>query len=104
MSLDKQRQEIRDLEEKLAEKRRALQTSEQNCPHEWSEPKYDPIIREAMTIPGDPPGTGGIDHRGPYHIPSSRVERWTRTCQRCGKVESTTTVDQRITKTPKFGN
>jgi hypothetical protein len=61
---------------------------EKECKHDWKV-EYDPIVREAYTIPGDEPGTMGVDWRGPTHVPSETTRQWTRTCNICGAEEST---------------
>lgn len=66
-----------------------LAAAERDCRHEWSRPVYDPIYTPGYTIPGDPPGVGGSDHRCDCHVPSKTTEQWKRTCLKCGKVETT---------------
>lgn len=86
--------DLRDREKRLVAElesvRAAIQSKEVRCQHDWTNPVYDPIRHEAYTSPGDPPGTMGVDWRGPVHVPASTEKRWKRECRKCGKVEFTT--------------
>jgi hypothetical protein len=99
---------LRDLAERTRqESERAeknLRQYEQDCSHNFTEPIYDPIYHKAYTIPGDPPGTMGVDWRGPCHVPAETIDRWRRECQKCGLVECTQEVDEQkiIKKVPKW--
>jgi hypothetical protein len=57
--------------------------------HQWGPVKYEPIEHKAYRIPGDPPGTMGVDWRGPMDVPASTEKQWSRTCQRCDEKETT---------------
>lgn len=82
-----------------------LQRYEASCNHQWSETVYDPIYHKAYTIPGDPPGTMGVDWRGPCYVPAETIDRWKRECKRCGLVEYTEGETQTVTKkVPKWRN
>jgi hypothetical protein len=101
--------EIRDkvarLKRELAEAQRELELAEARCNngrHDWAEAKYEPIYHKAYTIPGDEPGTMGIDFRGPCYVPAKTDQRWTRTCKCCGKVETTTRATEEVSKKPQF--
>jgi hypothetical protein len=72
------------------------------APHQWGDTIYDPIREEAYTIPGDPPGTMGIDWRGPTPVPAKTTDRWSRTCNRCGRTETTTHFVPSGDRVPKF--
>lgn len=72
------------------------------CRHEWSLPVYAPIVREAYTDPGDPPGTMGVDWRGPMFVPRHETPQWKRTCKICGKEETTQRSAQNVTVKPQF--
>jgi hypothetical protein len=102
MSTQAIRNEITRLENDLAVKRRALEATVQNCAHRWSEVEADHIYQEGYVIPGDPPGTMGIDWRGPFCVAPKTTERWKRTCLVCGKVEHTTQTTATTIHTPKF--
>lgn len=65
-----------------------VQRLEASCQHIW-DIKYTPDYREAYTIPGDPPGTMGVDWRGPTYVPAETTKKWTRQCKRCGKLQTT---------------
>lgn len=80
----------------------ALQRLEETCVHQWGPVEAAHVYHEARTIPGDPPGTMGVDWRGPCYVPASTDMRWKRTCRECGKVEYTSQTTQHVTETPRF--
>lgn len=93
-------------QERIDDLKRQLQSAEaeqKNCQHVWGETKYNPIYIPGYTDPGDPPGTMGIDWRGPFHYPSKTEKRWTRICKKCGYEAHTNREEtvQVITR-PKF--
>ena len=98
--------EIQDLQHKLNSKKAELEDVYRKCPHNHNEnhweTKYDPIYKEAYTIPGDKPGTMGVDWRGPTHVPSQTTKRWKRNCTLCGKIEYTERIEPKVTETPKW--
>ena len=55
---------IETTDRNLSGLKRDLAAIQNSCNHDWSPVKSDPIIREAYDIPGDPPGTMGVDWRG----------------------------------------
>lgn len=73
-----------------------------DCQHDWGETEYVPDYQEAYTIPGDPPGTMGVDWRGPTHVPAKTTPKWQRKCKKCGYVETTTRTTEKVSHTPKF--
>lgn len=86
----------------------ALRTAEdqltqyqKTCPHNFTV-TYDPIYHKAYTIPGDPPGTMGVDWRGPTHVPAETEDRWKRECPKCGLVEYTQRTRTEEKKTPEW--
>lgn len=96
------RSRVAQLESDLAAARANLARVERACDHQWG-PVVDASIRHgAYTDPGDPPGVGGVDHRGPCYVPERIERRWSRTCTVCGKVEFTTRTSQHITESPDF--
>ncbi len=68
------------------------------CSHQW-EIKYTPEHQKGYVSPGDAPGTMGIDWRGPFSVPSKTIDRWTRECKCCGKIETTKKVRVKETET-----
>ena len=62
---------------------------ESSCQHDWPVAVYDPEYKDAYTIPGDAPGTMGVDRRGPSHVPAKTTKRWRRVCRQCGKIQTT---------------
>lgn len=93
---------VQNLRRQLNSAESLLCSIEQRCPHVFGEPVSDPIIHKAYTIPGDPPGTMGIDWRGDHYVPERRIPRWLRTCNLCGKVEETTVCEETVVKGPRF--
>ncbi len=77
------------LEEQLQETQRELTRIEASCHHQYRI-TYEPIYHKSHQLPGDPPGTMGIDWRGPVYVPSRTEDRWRRYCGICGKEDYTT--------------
>jgi hypothetical protein len=100
--VDAIREEIKRTEKKLSDKQRVLAEIERGCHHDWGNVVPDHIYHEAYTCPGDPPGTMGVDWRGPVHVPSRTEHRWKRTCRLCGKVEYTSRTKDKVEKIPVF--
>lgn len=89
MNINEERNKIEKLERDLRIARANVQGQERNCIHSWG-----PIIdaseyHKGYTIPGDPPGTMGIDWRGPTHVAARTEQKWSRTCCKCGFVQFT---------------
>jgi hypothetical protein len=103
------RAQIHQLDAQYQRERGALLTSlaaiEAAChggKHYWGDSIYEPIVHEAFTDPGDPPGTMGVDWRGPMSCPRREEPRWKRICHDCQKVEYTTNVQQREVAEPRW--
>jgi hypothetical protein len=79
-----------------------LERKQASCQHDWPEPKYAPIVKPAYEHPGDPPGTMGVDWRGPVWIPRQETPRWSRKCRKCLKVEETYNAKDDVRKVPVF--
>lgn len=94
--------EIDDLEKKLRDKRLLLEKTETECQHRWGQTEPDHIYRAAYTIPGDAPGTMGVDWRGPVHVAPETANRWKRVCCLCGKIEHTSKTTQQVKHVPEF--
>lgn len=62
------------------------------CKHTWMAEQYDPIVKEGYTVPGDPPGTMGVDHRSAFYVEGTTTPRWSRICFHCGLVQTTTKI------------
>lgn len=57
------------------------------CTHVWDEPKYDPEIK---SIPQYRDAFKGSDYMPELvGFTEKKIDRWSRTCKRCGKVEYT---------------
>lgn len=96
------REQLERLEAQVEEKKRKIRATEDDCIHRWSPTQPAHIYHKAYTIPGDPPGTMGIDWRGPCHVPARTEKRWKRTCNSCGKVEFTTNTKDTVVSEPEF--
>jgi hypothetical protein len=93
-----------DLENSIKNKQRVLWGLEQNCPHEWTEPKYVGEHVEGYYIPSDRERgiEMGVDSRMGCHVPSKDIPKWERRCKRCDKVEVTTNVEKKEISVPRF--
>jgi hypothetical protein len=96
------RKEIELLAGTLEQKKRELERGVSCCHHDFTQAVADHQYTEGYTIPGDAPGTMGVDWRGPCYVPSSTKHQWKRTCRTCGKVEITNKTDEVVTRTPRF--
>ena len=88
--LDKMERDIAARAESLDRDREKLRSARAACSHRWGDTRYIPDHREAHVIPGDPPGTMGVDWRGPAHVQAKTIKKWTRQCESCGLVQTTT--------------
>ena len=101
------RQKIREDTEDLQQTKMELKAFEDSCQHQWGEPKYDPIIRQAYYIPSDKERglEMGVDSQPGCHVPREETPLWRRRCSVCGKIEetkrSTTKTTEKIS--PDFG-
>jgi len=85
------RLEIQDLIRQLNSKKATLENLENSCLHEWEE-KFTPEYRRGYHMPSDrEQGIElGVDSRPAYDVPDRTIDKWTRTCKICGKVQETT--------------
>lgn len=79
-------EEIRRLERELNEKKEALNKKQSNCEHEWLDTKYDPEEILIQYCTGGYEGTG-VDKWPKTAYRKGKKDRWSRTCEKCGKVE-----------------
>lgn len=86
--LDSIRERVRDLSKELADEIDYLKKVCNACQHNWSV-QYTPVVTPARTIPGDPPGTMGVDRQFPVFVPEKTDKVWTRTCTKCGCSQKT---------------
>jgi hypothetical protein len=100
--VDERRARISGITQQLYDE---LHRRERVCPHVWSEPKYTPIHHPAVSWEGDPPGTMGVDWRGPGSAPAYDEPMWepmwTRTCKLCDMVSQPTRTEPGPSR-PKF--
>ena len=96
------RERVAKLETDLKEAKSALSLYVSGCRHSWGKVESAHIYEKSYTIPGDPPGTMGVDWRGPTYVPAKETKRWKRVCSECGEEEFTTRTEQHVTHTPKF--
>jgi|ERR1017187_2670954 hypothetical protein len=73
-----------------------------NCRHRWGPTQDAHIYTEGFTIPGDPPGVGGSDHRCDCYVDAKTDKRWKRVCMDCGKEQFTTNVRKEVIEHPQF--
>lgn len=86
--IDRKRRELADAESRLEQAERA-------CNHQWGPSIDASIYHPSYTMPGDNPGTMGVDWRGPVHVPGRTEKRWKRVCATCGKEEMTTRQEEK---------
>ena len=96
------RQRLKATEQNYRQAQQELNSLEAQCNHKYGEVVYDPIHHEAYTAPGDPPGTMGVDWRGPCYVPAQTIPRWKRECGLCGKVNYTEEIRKELTVHPNW--
>ena len=69
------------LEKELINMKSQLQNIQEHCSHDFDEYVYTPEITEYDKTSRH------------YHVPPKIVDKWSRTCQRCGLVETTTNIN-----------
>lgn len=94
--IQKLRSEVEAKERAFSETKKRLDEIIESCKHQFGETIPDHIYHEAYTIPGDPPGTMGVDWRGPCHVNASTEKRWKRICDYCGKTEYTQNIRKEV--------
>ena len=78
-------QEIRnEFERQLRE----LHEEQANCNHDWTDPKYDPEITR-KPIKYEIVRQGSDMWERPCEWGEVSIDRWSRKCKKCGKVEYT---------------
>lgn len=80
----------------------ALRNLEATCHHNWGPTTDDRIYHKAYHIPGDPPGTMGVDRELPMDVPARTENRWKRVCEHCGLTEHTQKTKPHTTHEPIF--
>ena len=96
------RDNVTRLTEDLEKAKALLKTETYNCDHDWSPPVSAHIYEPGYTIPGDPPGTMGIDWRGPTYVDAKTTKRWKRTCSICGEIQYTNEIVKTVVENPIF--
>lgn len=76
------------LKNEYEEKIKKLHDEQENCNHEWDKIKFDPEIKK------EPIGTithfnGSDSHTEITSWKETKIDRWSRTCKKCGKIEYT---------------
>ncbi len=79
-----------------------IERLEKSCSHDWEDLEPDRIRRESYMIPGDEPGTMGVDRQGPVYVPATTETFYRRRCARCGKEERTNRTTERKTTVPRW--
>ncbi len=101
-TIQQQRTRITCLKLELDLEQQRLHDLVKNCNHVWGDTEADHIRTEGYTIPGDPPGTMGIDWRGPLYVKATETKRWKRTCKTCGVVQHTSATTLEKIERPHF--
>ena len=101
-SFQELRNRISILKSDLKEAETQLLAMEYACQHDWIHPVADHIYHPAYIIPGDPPGTCGVDWRGPCPVEAKTEKRWKRTCKKCGLIQYTSKTKEEVIEQPNF--
>jgi len=96
------REKVELLKGKYDSAKQTLDRIIESCNHNFGPTISDHIYRPAYTIPGDPPGTMGVDRRGPCYVDAKTEKRWKRICELCGQVEYTSKIKQIINELPEW--
>ena len=96
------RNKIAQLKSDLVSAEQELAHRVSTCHHGWSKPEAAHIYRKGYQVDGDPPGTMGIDWRGPFWVEAKTTKRWKRTCEHCGEIQYTSDTTKHVTEEPKF--
>ncbi|HOX29760.1 MAG TPA: hypothetical protein PLR75_01245 [Candidatus Pacearchaeota archaeon] len=100
--VQKLNREIEELSRNLESAKERLNVIQRSCFHKWGPIRYDPIVVEAHTLPGDKPGTHGVDWQGPVYVSRKETPRWTRQCEICDLVQITDKTEERKVVKPRF--
>ena len=77
----------------------ALRTEQNNCQHDWRKVVYDPEVKHIPKFEDKFVGSDYMPELVGYD--EKKIDRWSRTCHKCGKVEYT--YEQKpIAYVPKF--
>lgn len=90
--------DISRIESELTSLKSSLKRIQSVCTHEFGKVTYEPIIQNGYRMPGDAPGTMGIDWRGPVDVPRQETKQWKRVCTKCERVETTQRTKQQLCK------
>lgn len=99
---DNLRKKILSLKDELKKNEKALVVIEDSCRHVWLKAEYIPEYHEGYTIPGDPPGTMGVDRQFPCYVPAKTIKKWRRKCGQCGTTQITTRIKKVSSDEPEF--
>ena len=89
-NIDELRKEQIQLERELADVRVQIMAAVRACgSHQWGEIKYVPTIIKGRQYQGDPEGTMGVDRQLPFYSPATTIQKWERTCIKCGETQTT---------------
>lgn len=75
------------LKKEYEDKLSALRKEQSNCTHVWGDVKYDPEIQKIPKFEDRYVGSDYIPEFVGYD--EKTIDRWSRTCKKCGKVEYT---------------
>ncbi len=100
--IKKLREKVEKAKEEYDSAKQSLDNVVNSCSHQFGPTIPDHIYHPAYTIPGDPPGTMGVDRRGPCYVDAKTEKRWKRICDICGKEEYTTRTKQKVEEFPEW--
>jgi hypothetical protein len=96
------REEARAAQSECDRAKGKLLEAVRNCSHRWGPTLDAHIYHASYIIPGDPPGTMGVDWRGPFTVEAKTDKRWKRYCLDCGEEQFTTAVRPEVIEHPAF--
>lgn len=92
---------LREEMEQLERKKSSIQQQMKNCQHEFLPAKYDPETKKEITY--TTVARGSDIYPEPTGSYDKKVDRWSRECSKCGKIEYTYTQEPVIKEyQPKF--
>ena len=65
----------------------ALRTEQNNCQHDWEKVVYDPEFKHIPKFEDKFVGSDYMPELVGYN--EKKIDRWSRTCHKCGKIEYT---------------
>lgn len=104
------RRRASELEDLISKNRYDLQSNEaelkrlqSSCPHDWTDPVYDPKVTKKFESDPNRGVWRGVDFMPEIKVVEHSTPRWSRTCRLCKLTQYTEDTISTTTKKPKFG-